>query len=127
VTENPHEIGGPASVAAAAEAVLSLENAGLPLIVTHPDGRVALVNRALRDLLGYGLSDLVNRPVWELHVDPDVGRRFFHKLLQTGHAWDHFLVLRRRDGEAVPTYSSAIVTKDDDGTVGLVVSHCLPA
>jgi PAS domain-containing protein len=46
--------GGPTSVVAAAEAVLSLENAALPLAITRPDGRAAMANRAMRDLLGYG-------------------------------------------------------------------------
>ena len=119
--------GGPTSVVAAAEAVLSLENAALPLAITRPDGRVAMANRAMRDLLGYGAADIVDRRIWELYAEePEWGQRCFHKLLEAGQAWDRFLVFRRRDGQPVATYSSAVVTKDDRGAVGLVISHSLP-
>ena len=105
---------------------MSFENAALPLVVTHPDGRVAMANRAMCELLGYGFADIVNRPVWELHAEPERGERCFHKLLQTGKARENLLVLRRSDGQSVPTYSSGLVTRDDRGTVIYAIAQSLP-
>lgn len=119
--------GGPAAVAAAAEAVLSVENAPLPLVVCHPDGRVAMANRAMRALLGYRDGEIVNRRVWELQADPESGRHCFDKLLHDGEMAQHFVLLCGRDGEMVPTYGSAVVTRDDDGKISLVIAQALPA
>ena len=116
----------PTSVAAAAEAVLSVENAGLPLFVMHPDGRVAMANRAMRALLGYGLTDIVNRRVWDLHAEPEQGKRYFAEVLEAGQASENYLMLCRRDGKAVATYSSAVVVRDDRGAVSLVIAQSLP-
>lgn len=128
MTEPPDRNNGNlASVAAVAEAVLHVENAPLALIVCWPDGHVSMANRAMRALLGYGDGEIVRCQVWELCADPDHGQRCFRQLLSDGEAPERLMVLRRRDGQTVPTYGSAVVTKGEGGTVSLVIGQARPA
>jgi PAS domain S-box-containing protein len=104
-------------VSSAAEAILRLENAALALFIVHRDGRVAMANRAMRELLGYELDELVDRRLWELQVDPEAGRSSFQTLLTNGELLEQELVDRRRDGGIIATSSSAIVTTTEPSVI----------
>lgn len=110
-------------VAEAAEGILRLENLPLPLAVVHRDGRVITANRALRQLLGYDLTELVDRPIWELNAEPEVGKACFAELLQVGVLPERELFYRRRDGRTVATTSTAIVTRGEPGILITVSSR----
>jgi PAS domain S-box-containing protein len=58
------------TVTETAESLLAFENAALPLCVVNPAGSVLMVNRALRELLGYSNDELVGKG-WEAFIAED--------------------------------------------------------
>jgi PAS domain S-box-containing protein len=59
------------TVAGAAASLLTFENAALPLLVVLPTRRIAMANRAVRMLLGYGF-ELIGQHVFDV-VEGDRG------------------------------------------------------
>jgi PAS domain S-box-containing protein len=51
-----------------------LENAPIGMTVTHPDGRWVKVNKALADMLGYNVSELVGDAFYD-HLHPEDAKR----------------------------------------------------
>jgi PAS domain S-box-containing protein len=84
-------------VAAAAADILTVENAGVPLMLIRPDGEIAMANRAMRELLGYDASQLIGRPVGDVFADEQDNERW-NELLRTGVMAEHPVNLRRGDG-----------------------------
>jgi PAS domain S-box-containing protein len=112
-------------VGMAAEAILVVENAPLPLVVASPDGRVVMANRALREMLGYGPADLTGREVWEFAADVDLARGRWQELLEAGETPERPFELLRRDGVRVKVRAASIVVADDDGGPRLIITRAV--
>ncbi|MEY2477692.1 MAG: fold [Actinomycetota bacterium] len=115
----------PHDIASAAEGILFVEDAPLPLFVAVPDGRVALANRALRELLGYQGGDLIGQRVAELFADPTAAA-FWSDLLVAGGAAERAMELRRRDGTSIAARSAAVVVTGRDGVARWVIGRVQP-
>jgi PAS domain S-box-containing protein len=114
-------------VITAAEAILTVENAGLPLVVLYPDRRIAMANRAMRELLGYTSDELVGRSLSDLVVDgTDLGASW-EQLLRQGSSAEHLLRFRHRSGATVITRAAAAVVFNGDGTPRLVIKRASAA
>ena len=109
-------------VAAAAEDILTVENAGLPLLLIHPDGEIAMANRAMRTLLGYGKSQLDGRTISDVFPDDGQAERW-QELLRTGTMAEHPVRLRRGDGGSIAARAASIVIFNPDGTPRLVIKR----
>ncbi|MEY2567990.1 MAG: hypothetical protein QOE35_2519 [Actinomycetota bacterium] len=110
-------------ITTAAEAILAVENAGLALAVLYPDRRIVMANRAMRELLGYTLEELVGRSLSDLVVDgTDLGSDW-ERLLRQGSSAEHLLRLRHHSGATVITRAAAAVVFNDDGTPRLVIKR----
>lgn len=115
-------------IATAAEAMLMVENAALPLVVVLPDGRVAMANRALRELLGCASQELADRMIWELLADADSAERWWGEFIvsrATG-APARVVHLRGCDGRAVSARSATIIVADAAGDPRLVIGSAVP-
>jgi len=115
-----------AGVAAAAEGILLVENAPLPLIVASPDGRISLANRAMRDLLGFEATAPVGQPIVDLLVEEPDAEGWWGDLLAAGAIHEIPVQLRRRDGQAVPAGFSALVVTGEGGAAAWVVARATP-
>jgi PAS domain S-box-containing protein len=118
------------SVADAAESILVIENAPLPLLVILPDGRVALANRALCDFLGYDSGELVGVDVRTLVAadsDDEFRRRWDYALTSRGVTSERAARLRRRDGESLAARVASLVVADADGAPRFVIARALVA
>jgi PAS domain S-box-containing protein len=118
------------AVADAAEAILVLENAPLPLAVILPDGQVAFANRALRDFLGYLPAELAGVDVGSLiasdFVD-DFAGHWQRLLAAEGVTPERTAHLRRRDGAFLAARVASLVVTDGDGTPRFVIARALAA
>jgi PAS domain S-box-containing protein len=110
-------------IGAQADAILTLENAPLPLVVASPDGTIRMANRALRELLGYEPEELVGQEIWSLSGDVGVSRERWARMLESGGITEHRAELRRRDGVAVNVSTAAVVVPHEDGAPRLVISR----
>ncbi|MEY2478036.1 MAG: fold [Actinomycetota bacterium] len=115
-----------AGVAAAAEGILLVENAPLPLIVASPDGRISLANRAMRDLLGYETAAPIGQPIVDLLAEGPEAEGWWDDLLAAGATHEYPVQLRRRDGQAVPAGFSALVVTGEGGAAAWVVARATP-
>jgi PAS domain S-box-containing protein len=113
------------ALAIVAGAILAVENAPLPLVVAAPDGRVRMANRALRELLGYGSTDLAGREVWDFAADVDMARARWQELLDAGETRERPFELVRQDGSRVQARASSIVVTEDDGTPRWIISRAV--
>ena len=112
-------------IALAAEAVLTVENAPLPLVVASPDGRVRMANRALRELLGYGRSDIAGEEVWGFAADVQLARERWRELLEAGETPERPFELVRRDGTSLAVRASSIVVAGDDGAPRFIITRAV--
>jgi PAS domain S-box-containing protein len=115
----------PGDIGAQADAILTLENAPLPLVVASPDGTIRMANRALRELLGYGPVELVGQEIWSLSADLGASRERWRRLIETGGATEHPAELVRRDGSGVKVSAAAVVVPDEDGAARLIISRAI--
>lgn len=113
-------------VAGAAEDILTVENAGLPLMLIHPDGEIAMANRAMRALLGYDKSQLDGRPIEDVFPDDWKPERW-QELLRTGTMAEHRVRLRRGDGGSIAARAAGVVVFHHDGTPRLVIKRVTAA
>jgi PAS domain S-box-containing protein len=113
-------------IAAAAEEFLMVENAALPLAVVLPNGRVAMANRALRDLLGYDRGDLAGRDVCELIAEDDCARHW-REAVESGVTAERTARLRRSDGASVRARVASMVVSDGSGAPRLVICRAVAA
>jgi len=98
------------------------------LLKVDPDGRVAEVNAAVEDVLGYEPETVVGEPVDYLFADPGdadtlattTGAEFTERLLLEGQVTDVEVAFRRTDGEVVPMSLSASVLREDGEPAGIV-------
>lgn len=117
------------TVACTAGSLLTFENAGLPLAVCDPAGRIVMCNRALRALLGYQLDELLGLPVGDVIAEDKDGKY---------DSWEERLepeadvitpqrrvTLRRKDGTRVPVWASSSLVHDDDGAVSYVIARAI--
>jgi PAS domain S-box-containing protein len=115
-------------IATAAEEILVVENAPLALAVVLPSGRVAMANRALRDLLGYGQGDLAGRDVCELIAEEASDcARHWQEAVAAGVTPERTARLRRRDGAWVRARVASMVVSDDSGAPRLVICRARAA
>jgi PAS domain S-box-containing protein len=120
---NTDEPDGDEDISAAAETILTVENAGLPLVLLSPDGQVVMANRAMRGLLGYGSDDLVGKSVSDLLAVGEASTESWHELLQTGRGTERLVSFRHRNGSSIATRAAAVVVFNEDGTPRLVITR----
>jgi PAS domain S-box-containing protein len=117
------------TVACTAESLLAFENAALPLAVCDPGGRIVMCNRALRALLGYGLDELLGKPVADV-VGTDHDGKYKSWDERLGPAADvvtpqRRVTLIRKDGSIVPVWASSVLVHDDDGQVRYLIARAV--
>ena len=113
-------------VAEAAEAVLVVENAPLPLAVVLPDGEIALANRAFGAFLGYAPGALSGASVRQIIADDtDFEARWARVINAVGVTTDRLVNLRRHDGARVTARVASVVVTDDRGAPRFVVARAL--
>ncbi|UXS05557.1 PAS domain-containing sensor histidine kinase [Agrobacterium tumefaciens] len=86
---------------------------------TDLEGRMTLVNRRFREMLGYQDDELVGMSFQDLtHADdlPEMKRRFEH-LLSTGESFDMEKRCLRKDGRVLWTAISVSALRDERGAV----------
>jgi PAS domain S-box-containing protein len=100
-----------------------LESMADMLIVLDPDGAIATVNRATRELLGYEEGELVGRPAGDVvHRDgrPFVPAESLAPAGEAGRQAGEWTCLTR-DGRAIPvSFSTAAMRRADGSDPGLV-------
>jgi PAS domain S-box-containing protein len=114
------------AVADAAEAVLVIDSAPLPLAVLLPNGRIALANRAFSVLLGYTPAELAGADLRLILADvSDFAARWDRVISAEGVTTDRVARLRRRDGVGVTARVASLVVTDDDGAPRFVLARAL--
>jgi len=85
---------------------------------TDLDGRIVLVSRAARELLGWAPEDLIGQHLADFYVDTQ-GRDKFLSTLQSsgGKVIGYEAVLRRKDGSEVWVETNAHYVRDDAGQI----------
>ena len=119
--------GAAQTVAGTAESLLAFENAALPLAVCDPGGRIVMCNRALRDVLGYELDELIGMPVGDIvEHDPEAPYTTWDARLDPS-AMDITPERRakvfRKDGSALTVRASSSLVHDDEGRVRYVIAR----
>ena len=113
-------------VADAAEAVLMIENAPLPLTVILPNGYIALTNKAFADLLGYEPDELSGAHLGKILADAsDFEERWSRVVSAVGVTDDREGRLRRRDGGQVRARVASLVINGDDGRPRFILGRVL--
>jgi len=113
-------------IAEAAEAVLVIENAPLPLAVLLPTGRIALANKAFADFLGYTPAELAGADLRLILADvSDFATRWDSVMSAEGVTTDRLARLRRRDGCCVTARVASLVVKHGDGQPRFVLARAL--
>jgi len=113
-------------IAEAAEAVLVIENAPLPLAVLLPTGRIALANKAFADFLGYMPAELAGADLRLILADvSDFATRWDSVMSAEGVTTDRLARLRRRDGCGVTARVASLVVKHGDGQPRFVLVRAL--
>jgi PAS domain S-box-containing protein len=113
------------TVAGAAASLLTFENAALPLLVILPTRRIAMANRAVRTLLGYGF-DLIGQHVFDV-VEGD--RRTLDQVWEERMASreqvtpERRVELRRADGTRVTVRAASTLVTDASGAVRYIVAR----
>src|SRR4051812_39513013 len=92
-------------ITTAAEGILTVENAPLPLAVLRRDGTFLLANRAMRSLLGYEQNELDGRYFSEFFDIPGCPARLHH-VLETGVNPEIACLARHKAGHTVPVRTS---------------------
>lgn len=97
------------------------EHAPVAYFSVAPDGRIRLVNRRARELLGYEPSDLVGRSPVDLYADTPDGRpkadELQRRALQGEDLVDQELQMRRADGEVIWVSLTVHPVRDENGDV----------
>ncbi|MCU1460098.1 MAG: fold [Acidimicrobiales bacterium] len=114
-------------IASEVEGMLAVENTPLPLIVMLPNRRVAMANRAWRDLMGYRSEDVCGRDVLDFVIERDIADQRQAELLATGRTSESTVALRRRDGKPIDVRSSSILVYGDSGEPRLVICRLAAA
>ena len=113
-------------VAEAAEAVLVIKNAPLPLAVLLPTGHIALANKPFADFLGYTPGELEGADVRLIMADDsDFAERWEHVMSSEGVTTDRLVHLRRRDGTGVTARGAGLVVNDGEGQPRYVLARAL--
>jgi len=107
---------------------LTFDNASIGKVLTAPDGKLARVNQAFCDLLGYSGAELEAKSFAEVTHPDDLGisREAVRCLLageQTSFRFDKRYL--RRDGQPVWADVSTILLRDPDGTPVNFITHVL--
>lgn len=116
------------SVAGAAESILLLENAALPLVLALPNGKITFTNRAYRDALGYDDKELIGRSLLDLADEPDEVLRERIRLAATSidPIPERSVLLVRKDGTRVRCRASSIVIRDQQGEPVYLLARVVP-
>lgn len=96
----------------------AFDDAGIPLGISDPDGRILRVNRPLRDLLGYDEADLRGVSAQMLiHPDDRAQADELRQDLKAGRIPAAKVERRfiRKDGTLVPTIITYFPVRDDSG------------
>jgi PAS domain S-box-containing protein len=116
----------PPDLVGMAEDVLLVENAPTALAAVVSGGRLVMANRALRELLGYGLEELAGRSVTELldRCHADFGHDW-HTPLEA--AIERPIRLRRSDGSSLAARITTVVVRDQAAVPQYVLCAVLGA
>ena len=113
-------------VAAAAEAMLVIESAPLPLAVVLPTGRIALTNKAFAEFLGYQPAELSGADIRQILADTsDFDVRWDRVVSAVGVTGDRVGRFRRRDGGHVRARIASLVINGDDGEPRFILARAL--
>jgi PAS domain S-box-containing protein len=81
------------------------------LFVLDPEEKIAALNKAALDLLGYAEGELINKPFANLLTDPLETSGLFAELAEKGFIHDHNVMLRTKDNHVIPaSFSGSILT-----------------
>jgi PAS domain S-box-containing protein len=104
----------------------AFENAGVGVLMLELDGRFQWVNRAFRDMLGYGESEILDKTFADVtHPDDmEIGRESLRELL-AGERQTIYLEKRyvHKAGHAVHASLSASMVQDAQGAQLYMVAH----
>jgi diguanylate cyclase (GGDEF)-like protein/PAS domain S-box-containing protein len=113
-----------ARIAAEARFEAVFDVASIGIAVSHVDGEVLEVNRAMCEMLGYPAAELVGQQFWDfVHPDDEPGLWDRIKQLMTG-ATEHIRMqkpLHRSDGSSILTDAVLSLVDDPDGRPRYVV------
>jgi PAS domain S-box-containing protein len=112
---------GSDDIASEIEGFLAVENAPLALVVLRPDGRVAMANRAWRELLGYDAGEVSGRDIVDFMVERDVAAQRRAELLDKGRTEETTIAFRRRTGDTMALRASSIMVYGDGGKPRMVI------
>ena len=117
------------TVAETAESLLAFENAALPLCVVQPTGNVLMVNRALRDLLGYAHDELVGAS-WDSFIADDPEDVVGQTKAQPDSGGElstpeRRIAARRSDGSSVWVRTSCVLVPDSRGAIRYMVARVI--
>ena len=106
------------SPATAAENILSTMSDSLLLLDTGYT--VLVMNKATRDMLGYG-DELIGRPVRTLFCEESDADKIFDIVTRKGQVSDYETTYCRKDGKEIPVSFSGSVIRDNDGDIAGIV------
>jgi PAS domain S-box-containing protein len=93
------------------------------IIVTSPDGEIALWNRRAEELYGWPGDEVLGRSVFDVLVPAslwDVGEEIVD-VVRHGHTWEGDFTVLRRDGEPIRVWVSDRPILDQSGDVIAIV------
>ncbi|WP_211236844.1 EAL domain-containing protein [Chitinimonas koreensis] len=100
------------------------DNTAEAIMVITPDARIASVNRAFTDILGYAADEIVGQMVSMLR-DPEIDSAWYDEIrtryLEDGD-WRGEVPLRRHDGKVFTAWMQINVVRDVTGRIGDVVA-----
>jgi two-component system cell cycle sensor histidine kinase/response regulator CckA len=107
---------------------LSFENPNIGKSLTAPDGRLARINRAFCDLLGYSREEMEAMNFADVtHADDQAKSRECVRCLLDGERSSYRMEKRyvRKDGQSVWAEVSTVLMRDEDGSPKFFITHVL--
>lgn len=97
----------------------ALETAANAVAITRADGVIVWVNAALTKLSGFGREELLgNTPrIFNSGEHPAIFWQYFWETICQGHAWNHEVINRRKDGTRYPSRQTVTPILDSEGKV----------
>lgn len=84
----------------------------IPLIVTRlKDSRILFVNDHLASLIGYDISELMDKQTPDFYANPDDRKFVLQKIRENGYLPNHEIQIRKEDGSTIWVILSAQMTK----------------
>jgi len=87
------------------------------IYITTPQGQALEFNQTILDLFGYSREEFRNLDVRQVYVDPRQRVWAGAQLEKMGFIKDHEVLLRRKDGTPILCLDTAVVWRNQDGTI----------